>query len=140
MIGFQKVQTIKKMQILIHQSKIPTKIEVLYSTTPYQKEEQEFRKKGYFYLSSNEETNYQARELKTVYLDIDCQCLKLVLHKCYVNNSNLLNQVGIISLKFLGFLAQNSKGFSMLEYRGKYDNETIEMLKQLNEQKQISIQ
>jgi centrosomal protein CEP104 len=42
-------------------------------------------------LDENIRTNYQARELKTVYVDEKCQYLKLVLHKNHLNNLNIFN-------------------------------------------------
>jgi hypothetical protein len=40
---------------------------------------------GHFSLDDNIRTNYQARELKTVYLETYCQYLKIVCYKNHIN-------------------------------------------------------
>ena len=57
---------------------------------------------GHFSLDDNMRTNYQARELKTVYLEQYCQYLKIVMTKCHLNNFNIFNQVGIVSINCIG--------------------------------------
>ena len=57
---------------------------------------------GYVELSSNERTDFKARELKSVHVDAEGLFLKLVLHKNHVNRSNLYNQVGIIAINVIG--------------------------------------
>lgn len=52
-----------------------------------------YKKLGYLSLDSNEKSSYQARELKSVYIDAPCLYLKLVLNKCHLNKYNLFNQV-----------------------------------------------
>jgi len=47
----------------------------------------------------------QARELKSVYLRTRGTFLKLLLHKCYINPSNLFNQIGLIAVNVLGLPA-----------------------------------
>ena len=48
---------------------------------------------GYLSLDSNERSKYQARELKSVYLDCTGRYLKFLVHRCYINRHNLFNQV-----------------------------------------------
>lgn len=57
-----------------------------------------FKRLGHFSLDDNVKTNYQARELKTVYVDTHCQYLKLLLHKNHTNHVNIFNQVGMVQL------------------------------------------
>jgi hypothetical protein len=61
-----------------------------------------FKRLGHFSLDDNVRTNYQARELKTVYLEEHCQYLKIVLQKNHLNNLNIFNQVGIVQLNCVG--------------------------------------
>jgi centrosomal protein CEP104 len=61
-----------------------------------------FVRLGHFSLDDNMRTNYQARELKTVYLEQYCQYLKIVMNKCHLNNFNIFNQVGIVSINCIG--------------------------------------
>lgn len=49
-------------------------------------------------LSDNSQTDYKARELKSVHVDAVGCYLKLVIHKNHVNKYNLYNQVIIIHL------------------------------------------
>lgn len=53
-------------------------------------------------LDSNERSQFQARELKSVYVDSVTLLLKLVFHKCHVNKFNLYNQVGLIAVNCMG--------------------------------------
>lgn len=61
-----------------------------------------FQKLGYIRMDTNSRTNYKAREYRKVFINTNCIYLKLVLHKNYVNKYNVFNQVGLISLDFLG--------------------------------------
>lgn len=61
-----------------------------------------FKRLGYLSLDSNERSDYQARELKSVYVQAPSYCLKLVLHQCHTNRYNLHNQVGLIALSCYG--------------------------------------
>jgi hypothetical protein len=44
-------------------------------------------------LSSNERTDFKARELKSIHVDAEGMFLKLIIHKNSVNRLNLYNQV-----------------------------------------------
>ena len=63
-----------------------------------------FEKLGHFSLDSNERSAYQARELKTVYVPqaSEGQYLKLLLHKCHVNEHNLYSQLGVLAVRAIG--------------------------------------
>lgn len=52
-----------------------------------------FKRLGYLSLDSNERSQFQARELKSVYIDHRSRILKIRLHKCHINKFNLVNQV-----------------------------------------------
>jgi centrosomal protein CEP104 len=89
------------VQLLIHQLKIPSQIE-LFTYAPdnlqgagsmlsLENPSISFKRLGHFSLDDNVKTNYQARELKTVYVDAHCQYLKLILHKNHVNHVNIFN-------------------------------------------------
>ena len=89
---------LKQIQFLSHQSKIASKIDIYVYQEDHgvkkQQDEIKYKKLGYLSLDSNERSGYQARELKSVYLDNVCTYMKLALHKCHVNKYNLFNQVG----------------------------------------------
>ena len=100
-----------KLHILSHQSKIPKKIEILIASN-YKDDEDEIlqfnhcqsiRRLGYVVLDTNERTDFQARELKTIDVSFEKACfVKLIIHKCYVNAFNPYKQVGIITINMLG--------------------------------------
>jgi hypothetical protein len=45
---------------------------------------------------------FQARELKSVYVNADAAFLKLVVHECHSNKYNDRNQVSVIAVNVLG--------------------------------------
>jgi len=98
---------LRQIQFLSHQSKIATKIE-LFTALPNKDGPNstfstvKFTRLGYLSLDSNERSQFQARELKSVYVDVTAQWLKILLHKCHINKYNLVNQVGLIALNVLG--------------------------------------
>ena len=53
-------------------------------------------------LDSNARSQFQARELKSVYVDSVANFLKVRVHRCYINKYNLYNQVGIVAVNILG--------------------------------------
>lgn len=61
-----------------------------------------FNRLGFLSLETNERSGFQARELKSVYVDAYALLLKVVLHKCHVNKFNLHNQVGLIAVNCMG--------------------------------------
>ncbi|KAG5188043.1 hypothetical protein JKP88DRAFT_269553 [Tribonema minus] len=94
-----------QVQILSHQSKIATQIE-LFIGRGSDYEAAQWRRLGYLSLNSNERSKYMARELKSVYIDATGDFLRLMVHRCYINELNLFNQVGIVALNLLGDPAQ----------------------------------
>ena len=92
---------LSQVQILSHQSKIATKIEIFIGGgSSYHSAD--FKRLGYLSLDSNERSQYQARELKTVYIDHPGRFVRLVIHRNFVNKQNLFNQVGIVAVNLLG--------------------------------------
>jgi centrosomal protein CEP104 len=92
---------ISQVQLLSHQSKISTRIELFvgsggdyFNCT--------WSRLGYLSLDNNERSNFKARELKSVYLKARGSFLKLLFHKSHINTLNLYNQVGLIALNILG--------------------------------------
>ena len=112
-IQFPTTIRLKQMQLLIHQHKIPSKVE-LYSYLPLTGGDSQdsgfpkFKRLGHFSLNDNEKTHFEARELKSVYIDVYCQYIKLVFHKCYTNKSNIFQQVGLVNLSSLGEIIPTS--------------------------------
>lgn len=53
------------------------------------------RRLGYLSFDSNERSNHQARELKSVHVSVDAQLVRLLIHRCHVNKLNIYNQARI---------------------------------------------
>ncbi|KAJ3329688.1 hypothetical protein HDU76_007381, partial [Blyttiomyces sp. JEL0837] len=62
----------------------------------------EFSRLGYVSLSDNAASDYKARELKSVHIDVEGDFVKIVLHQNFINAMNLYNQVGIVAFSVLG--------------------------------------
>lgn len=83
---FTNIVRLKQIQFLSHQAKISQRIE-LYTFVPSGSQalsqqiplnQIQFRKLGFLGLDSNERSNFQARELKSVYVDQVTLLLKIV--------------------------------------------------------------
>ena len=123
--AFPQPSQISSMQLLSHQSKISSKIDIYVSRPDSANFTNDisgiqFKKIGYFMLSSNEKSNYQSRELKTVYIDSPCNFIKLVLHKPHTNAVNLFYQIGVIAVIFFGSPLPNS-----FNQNNKYNTNTF---------------
>jgi centrosomal protein CEP104 len=101
--------SISLVQLLSHQHKIATRVE-LFTGTGADYMSAHFPRLGYLSLDSNEKSGFKARELKSVYLKARGQFLKLLLHRCYANPLNLFSQVGLIAINALGQPAQQQPG------------------------------
>lgn len=52
-----------------------------------------FKRLGYLSFDSNERSNHQARELKSVHVNVPAFFIRLMVHRCHVNKLNIYNQV-----------------------------------------------
>ena len=110
-IQFPGMVKINQLSFLLHQFKIPRIIELFYYAPLKIDQNTEsqilqsgapFKKLGHFTLDDNMKTNYQARELKTVYVECTCQFLKISFQKNHDNDQNIFQQVGLVFLKVQG--------------------------------------
>lgn len=104
-LGFQLIDgeaQICQLQLLSHQSKISSKIEMFIGRgTSYKTAT--FVRLGYMSLDSNERSSFQARELKTIYIDnMLGSFVKLIIGENHINKQNIYSQVGIIAVSLLG--------------------------------------
>lgn len=79
---------------------IPTKIEVFVSPEGAAPDAADaaassMRRLGYLSFDSNERSNHQARELKSVHVSVEAQLVRLLIHRCHVNKLNIYNQVRV---------------------------------------------
>lgn len=124
LIQFIQPVRLRQLNILINEKKIPSMIEFYYfypqTSDDYYTNYKKllFDKVGYVRMDTNSRTNYKARELRKVFIDLPCLYIKLVIHKNYVNKFNIFNQVGIVGLEFFGLALQpiiHNKDFYLKE-------------------------
>lgn len=104
-LQFETPVHLRQIQFLSHQSKIATKIELFTASASNQGfnvDVAEWKRLGYLPLDNNERSQFQARELKSVYVDVCAQGMRILFHKCHVNQFNIVNQVGLIALRCAG--------------------------------------
>lgn len=111
-LKFSSLASVQQVQLLSHQFKIATRVELFIGTlapgvsTPPARGVAgvSFTRLGHFSLDGNERSKFQARELKTVYVPrlAEGHYLRLLLHKCHVNEHNLYNQLGVLAIRVVG--------------------------------------
>ena len=159
LIQFFSPVKIHSLQLLSHQCKIASKVDIfsfhdehggqMSSMNPTNLP---FLKLGYFPLSPNEESGFQARELKTVYLNTSSQFMKIVFHKPHINSLNVFNQVGVVGLTITGETLQgngggltgnssfiNTNNRPSLRMQVQYDPKTREELEKYEQMKNLAI-
>ena len=146
LLQFQKPIRMREIQFLSHQYNIASKIEI-YILSP---QSDKFKKIGYLSLDSNERSNFQARELKTVYTDYNCIQVKFNLMRCHTNTHNIYAQVGLIAISILGEYPNRlydinrvdnlEDNFGKLEDEMIYDPATLKRLKDLYKAKQKAVE
>jgi len=146
---------LSQLQILSHESKIATKIDV-YVGTGDSYESCDFKRLGHLSLDENERSEFAARELKSVFVGKQGQFLKLCIHKCHLNRHNIYNQVGIIAINVLGIPVEaGSKRIpkiSVVPARAKhiaptedlafdmnFDNETAAKIREIHQAKEAAV-
>jgi len=99
---------VNALEILAHENKIAQKIEISLGCGGEDNAEVKIFEEctrvqlGYITLDSNEGSQYQARELKSVPLERPADFIQLVLRGCYQNPHNTDNQVGLVGIRVLG--------------------------------------
>ena len=97
-LQFQGRVSVQQVQLLSHQFKIASQVELFIGSMPpgvpvpaVGATGATFTRLGHFSLDPNERSKFQARELKTVYVPqaTEGTFLRLLLHKCHVNEHNL---------------------------------------------------
>jgi centrosomal protein CEP104 len=112
MLRFGAIASVQQVQLLSHQFKIATRVELFIGKLAPGVSEPpargtagvSFTRLGHFSLDGNERSKFQARELKTVYVPrlAEGHFLRLLLHRCHVNEHNLYNQVGVLAIRVVG--------------------------------------
>ena len=112
---------VSQLQILSHQSKIASKIEIYVGRGP-EYHSASYQRLGHLSLDSNERSAYQARELKTVFLNQPAQFIRLLIHRCHQNKYNLFDQVGIVAINILGGSEEDEDEDEDYDDGSDYDN------------------
>ncbi|CAF1135943.1 unnamed protein product [Adineta steineri] len=103
---FESHVRLKRLQLLSHQYLIASKIEFHVGNCSSDEEltykNARYTNLGFIELSTNELTDFKARELKSIHVDVDGLFLKIVLHKNHNNRYNVHNQVSLIAINLLG--------------------------------------
>ena len=118
LIQFCRPCRLRQVNLLLHEYKIPSKIDLYYffpktfSEFNLDIDDLIFEKIVYIIPSQNKKTNNSLRELKQIYLNENVYYLKFVLHQNNPNLKNIFNQVGIINIQCFGidFTANNING------------------------------
>ena len=100
---------IQQLQLLSHQSKITSKIEILMGSG-HELSSAQFAHLGHLSMDDNQRSGHRAQELKSIFIDATGRWLKLKLHKCYINKYNLYNQIGIVAINVLGEVGGQAEG------------------------------
>ncbi len=84
---------------MAHPTKIPTRINILHHLPSHENEG--FKKYGYIALKDNSETNYNAKEVRTINnVTIKALEIRLLLMRNHHSKNNFFNQVALSSLEF----------------------------------------
>ena len=106
LLKLDKPSRVTQIQILSHEHKIPTKVEIFTGMPqeglPPEPENCNLKKLGHLSFDSNERSNHQARELKSVHINTKALLLRFVLQECHMNRLNSYNQVGIVAINIKG--------------------------------------
>ena len=116
LIQLNNPSKLSQMNIILHEYKIPSKIDFYYYYPNQKNKEEEkfdynnipFIKIGYIIPNTNEKLNFKLREFKKIKINQNTLYIKLILHKNFINLENRYNQVSIISIKFFGYELENS--------------------------------
>ena len=146
LIKFPTEVNIRQLNILINESKIPKKIELI-NCIPVGKKNKilingdkniklipsEFMHEniGYINFSSNAENKYKLRELRKIYINVNSEYLKFRIYQNHNNDLNIFCQVGIIALNICGQKLerkQKKRKISPLNERNKTNNSDDETL------------
>ena len=143
LIQFPQMVNIRQINILIHENKIPKMIELINCIPVGEKtkfiidnnnnskiipSEFVYQNIGFINLSSNIESQYKARELRKIYININTEYIKLKIHNNYQNDLNVFCQVGIVSLDFFGIKNDIKKKKILPEGENNNMNDTSESL------------
>ena len=106
-LAFDSLTRLTQVQFLSHEFCIASRIDVYTLDKPALEfkesvDDLDFKLLGHLSLDPNQRSGWQARELKSVFVDIECCLLKVVLHEPHPNKLNAHNQVGLVGITCIG--------------------------------------
>jgi centrosomal protein CEP104 len=118
LIQFCRPCRLRQVNLLLHEYKIPSKIDLYYffpktfSEFNLDIDDLIFEKMGYIIPNLNKNQKKDSREYKQIFLNENVYYLKFVFHQNYPNLKNVFNQVGLIFIQCFGidFTANNING------------------------------
>ena len=118
LIQFCRPCRLRQVNLLLHEYKIPSKIDLYYffpktfSEFNLDIDDLIFEKMGYIIPNLNKNQKKESREYKQIFLNENVYYLKFVFHQNYPNLKNVFNQVGLIFIQCFGidFTADNING------------------------------
>ena len=93
-VPLSSVQNLNKIEIYTY---FPENLSSIRSMDQFEQ-----KRLGYLSFDNYEKSNFQAQELKSVFIDTKALYLKIALNKCYFNKYNMLNQVDLIAINSIG--------------------------------------
>ena len=102
-LKFEGPSKLKQIQVLAHEFKIASRVELYYLPLDAADEEQ-YIKVGHFSFENSQRPviSQKMRELKSVHFDAVTMLLKLVLFAPHENKENIFKQIGLISVSVVG--------------------------------------
>ncbi|KAL3287619.1 hypothetical protein HHI36_002088 [Cryptolaemus montrouzieri] len=139
-LQLKKICSLRKIQLLVHQFLIPSRVELYYSNECLDTVTSDgianlnWEYLGYITLSDNQSTGFKSRELKCANVpESIAQFVKLKLGRNHSNSHNNNNQVSLIAVNILGIensdrdVETSESIFDDPEYFSPYDDLAFEM-------------
>jgi len=113
-LRFDGEAALSQLQVLSHESKIASKIEVRVfslendlkqAVQPPSYKRVKFSKLGSVTFNSNEKSKFRSKERKTIHLSASAYYVKIVFHKPHENQLNTHHQVGVYKIVCIGSLS-----------------------------------
>ena len=119
---FKSQVYIETVKLISHESKIARRVSIYTSNNESVNNKPAFQKIGHIKFSDNSSTQFNARELKVVHINMHMFYFKLVFKDCYKNQLNTYDQVGLISAQFIGKVTENKQTLPHLSHTEKLEH------------------
>ena len=116
-IELKNITHIEKLDLIAHEMLIPRQVDI-YINNPSSSTKDSinndvdtivWKRLGHINFASPDSRECAARELKGVFLDVDCKFLRLDLQRPHISRNNLFGQVSLCNIVPYGFKLKKSK-------------------------------